>query len=401
MNAGIHPGTFSPIVLAPGMVSLDWLTLNMREPEARASELPWRSVNPRKWIDGENFAGQLVGRREYITQATDLRTAQFAHIAYINDDMGEKMATVSFAPHNLKIAAPEWIQVQFSNVALYTGEWWVLAQMFLAIGCRHDSISRVDIAVDGLAGDGGDFPDVVQLANRGEARYYGKADWLQRSQRSRVIGAEFGSRASNKFVRAYRKKREMKAKGEKVHITKAWERAFGFDVWAHPKAEVNRFEVQLRGKEVRRYFPDESDPAWVLGLAHTGQQLDVFASMAPGIFDFRTVADRARDAQPVCVWDFSRIDAGGADVSFRAERNVSLSDHTIKVGLRSMFMVASTMCDPVGLEMCERYAEASGARFVEWFERKRMEWVRDFAKLAAAGDGNAQRIFKALGERSD
>lgn len=396
-----RPGTFSPIVLAPGMIGIDWLTLNMREPEACVRELPWRSLDPRRWEDGENFAGLLTGRRVYFTQSTDLRTAQFAHIAYINDAMGEKMATVSFAPHNLRIAAPEWIQVQFSNVALTTGEWWVLAQMFLALGCRHDSISRVDIAVDGLEGDGGDFPDVVQMAARGEARYYGKADWLQRSHRSKVIGAEFGSRASNKFVRAYRKKREMKAKGQKVHITEAWKRAFGFDVWGHPRAEVNRFEVQLRGKEVRRYFPGEGNADWVLGLANPGQQLDVFASMAPGIFDFRIPAARARDAVPVCEWDFSRIDAGGADVAFRAQRNMDLSDHSIKVGLRSMFMVASTMGDPQGIAMCERYAEAAGERFVEWFERKRIEWVRDFAKLAAAKDGQALRIFKALGERSD
>ena len=99
---------------------------------------------------------------------------------------------------------------------------------------------------------------------------------------------------------------------------------------------------------------------------------------------------------PILKWDFSKVNSDGPDVRFRAKRALSLSDHTIKVGLRNMFMIASTMGDPQGLAMCERYARASGLPYVEWYERKVIEWTREFGKLAAAGDANAIRIFKAL-----
>lgn len=390
------PGT-SPIILAPGMVSIDWLTINLRSPDISGTRrLPWLCADPVAWIDHDNHTGLNEGRATYFTEPTDIRTAQFKVVTYVNDTKGAKVATVWSMPHNTKIAAPEWMQVQFANETLYTGEWWVLAQMFLAIGCTYTGISRIDIAADGIEGQGGEFPQVVDQQWKGHAKYYGKADWLCRSTRSKVIGAEFGTRSSNKFIRAYKKKREMKAKGQKPHITKAWERAFGFDVWSDDAFEVNRFEIQLKGKEIRRYFPEENQVGWLLDCVQPSQQLDLFASTAPSMFDFRTVAKRSRDAVPILKWDWTKVNSDGPDLRFRKERALSLSDHTIKVGLRNMFMIASTMADPEGLAICNRYAKASGPTYVEWFERKTIEWIREFGKLAKAGDANAIRIFKAL-----
>jgi hypothetical protein len=94
----------------------------------------------------------------------------------------------------------------------------------------------------------------------------------------------------------------MKSKGVKPHIVEAWCNAFGFDPMNAEGCEVNRFEVALKGKEIRRYFEGESSAEWVLKLADVGQRVEVFASMAPGMFDFRIPAERARDAVPVAVW---------------------------------------------------------------------------------------------------
>lgn len=391
-----RPGTFAPLVLAPGMVSLDWLTLNLLAPETLGfASLPWEAPEPRRW-DYE-LDPDPVNWLAYLTCASELRTAQFARVSYLTDMQGEKLVTVCSAPHNPKLHDARWIQVTFSNRTLYSGEWVNLFRMFRAIGCEYTSIGRVDVACDGIEGDGGEWPAVLQMAQRGEAKYYGKCEWLQRSERSRVIGGEFGSRASNKFVRAYRKKREMKSKGVKPHIVEAWCNAFGFDPMNAEGCEVNRFEVALKGKEIRRYFEGESSAEWVLRLADVHQRVEVFASMAPGMFDFRIPAERARDAVPVAVWDWSRVDASPV-LAERDERALALTEHTIKTGLRSMFMLAHITGDPSGMAACEMYARAAGQSFVDWYERKRTEWVREFQRIENAKDPRTLDVLQRLRE---
>lgn len=383
-----QPGT---VLLAPGMVSLDWLTLNMRAPDdAPIYGFPWQRAEPVAWDDTTDEDSDTWAR--YITEPTNIRTAQFAHVTYLNDTLGAKVATVWHTPHDGALHDPRWIQVQFANATLYTLEWVRIFRMFRAMGCDYTSISRVDIACDGIEGDGGDWPKVLQMDRTGAARYYGKCGWITRNERQHIIGGEFGSRASNKYIRAYRKKREMKSKGVKPHIVEAWCRAFGFDAWSDPAVEVNRFEVALKGKEIRRYFPNENTPQFVDDLAFTVKRADVFASMAPGMFDFRTPADRARDAVPVCRWDWSRLKRE-PEIKERAPRNLALSAHTIKTSLRAMFHVATVTGDASGLEACERLAHSAGQTFVEWYERKRYKWLRDFARIASARDAFTNRTL--------
>ena len=384
----------SVITLAPALVTLDWLTVNMLAPEG-ADVLPWQPPAPCFW-DNETDTNSQHWRR-YVTEPTNLRTGQFRNVCYLNDLLGAKVATIWSDPHNAALHNPAWVQVQFANHTLYSGELVALFRMFRELGCEYTAISRVDVACDGIAGQGGDWDQVLQMADMGRARYYGKGDWLRRGSRRQTIGGEFGTRASNKFIRAYRKKREMKAKGVKPHIVEAWLNAFGFDAYAADGVEVNRFEVQLKGKEIRRYFHDESRADWLEGLANVGQRVDVFASMAVGMFDFRTPTKYARDAVPVTAWDWSCVHAGVQTVA-RASRTLAIGPHTIKTGLRSMFFVAHVTCDPSGYAACERLAAAAGDLFVEWYRAKRLEWVREFAKIEAARDGRTLDVFRNLRE---
>lgn len=381
--------------LAPFLVSLDWLALNMDTPPPRPMHpLPWESLEPRSWWQ------EINPERVYMTQPTEIRTAQFKRVTYINDELKRKVLTVWSEPHDNRLHAGTWIQVQFDNATLYTGEWSTLLRMLVEMGCTLRGVSKVDISCDGIEGDGGDFPAVIETAKHGNVRYYGKCDWLVRSSRGSVVGGEFGHRSSNKFIRAYRKKREMKSKGIKEHIVKQWAAALGWDPMDRP-VEVNRFEVSLKGKEVRRYFPDERGPRaldFVLGLADVANRVDVFASMAPGMFDFRTRATRARDAQPVTAWNWSRVVTSDPSLSFRASRNIAVTDHTIKTGLRAMFHLSVVTSDPNVMELAERKAEAAGPRFVAWFDRKRVAWTKEYGKLIAAGDLRTLEFFRALKE---
>lgn len=379
--------------MSPFLVSLDWLTLNMDVPPHRPGDpLPWEPLEPRRWWR------EMNSERVYWTEPTTHRTAQFNRVTYVNDEQKRKVMTVWHQPHDCRLHSDSWIQVQFANHTFATGEWATLLRMLADHGCTLRGISRVDISCDGLEGDGGDFPQVIELQRNGNVRYYGKCDWLVRSSRGKVVGGEFGHRASNKFIRAYRKKREMKSKGIKEHIVKQWRDALGYDPMERP-GEVNRFEVQLKGKEVRRYFPEERGPGaldFVLGLADVGHRVEVFNSMAVDMFDFRTRATRARDARPVSRWNWQRVVDVEPDKKYRAQRNIAVTDHTIKTGLRAMFHLATVTADLNVMELAKRQAVAAGPNYVDWFERKRIAWTKEYGRLIAAGDDRTLEFFRAL-----
>jgi hypothetical protein len=377
-----------PVLLRPYAVNLDWLTINMRGPEddGRPGLYPWGVTEPASWFD-EREPDTIVW-----VMPTTHRTAQFSRVAYINNGDGEKLATVSFSPHQ-NLHGPGWMQIQFANHTLYGGEWTNIFRRFRYAGCEYLSISRVDIAADGIEGEGGDWPTVLNMAARNECRYYGKCEWLTRTNRRTVIGGEFGSRSSNKFVRAYRKKREMKVKGVKPHIVNAWINALGFNPMEAP-VEVNRYEIQLKGREIRRYFPDERNADWLLNLSANQTRTNVIASMAESLFDFRIAAERARDSVPVCKWDWTGI--APVEYHYREPRKYAVTDHTIKTHLRAMFMVGAIMSDPDTMYTAERVATAAGSEILEWYSRKRFEWMKEIAQVHRHGDKRTMAYWASL-----
>jgi len=380
------------VTLAPFLTSLDWLTLNMDvPPTVTGLPLPWEALEPRRWWL------EMNAERVYWTRPTTRRTAQFNRVTEVVNEEEDKVMTIWHEPHDCKLHADTWVQVQFANATFERGEWATLLRMLQAMGCTLRGISRVDIACDGIEGNGGDFPQVIDLTRNGNVRYYGKCDWIVRHSRGKTIGGEFGHRGSNKFIRAYRKCREMKSKGIKPHIVNQWVAALGYNPMDTGE-RVNRFEVQLKGKEIRRYFPDERGERamdFVLSLADPANRVDVFASMAVGMFDFRTRATRARAAQPVTAWDWSRVKCTPA-LAFRATKNIAVTEHTMKTELRGMFRVAVHLADTGLMEVARRCAECYSVAMAEWFETKRVVWTKEYGKMIRAGDLRTMEYFAAL-----
>jgi hypothetical protein len=378
--ANSHP----TVQLRPITVNLDWLTVNMVGPDADG--VPWNVDQPVPWWE-ERDADEWIW-----VKPAGIATAQFRKVSYVVDAHGRKMATIAFEPHQ-HVHGQRWMQVQFANETLYDGSWTGIFRRLRWCGCTYTGISRVDIAADGIEGDGGDWPLVIGMASTGTVRYYGKCEWLVRTSRRTVVGAEFGTRSSNKFIRAYRKKREMKSKGIKPHIVDAWINALGWNPMDQP-VEINRLEIQLKGKEIRRYFSGERDAEWMLNLSSPKNRVDVMASMAESMFDFRTVADRARDSVPVQSWDWSNI----APVQYhhREPRKHAVSDHTIKTHLRAMYHVGCVMGDQATLATAVHVAESAGPEMAAWYFRKQREWNRELAMIAKHGDARTMAYFNAL-----
>lgn len=380
----IAPGT-RHISLRPFCTMLDWLSVMMTG--------PWHCIHNGvdEWVRWD-VPGARPGLCWYLS---GIETKDFRRVYYVTDQVGEKLATICCAPRDAKKFPPDFLTVQFANSTLPTGEWRDLLRNMLEMGCTYLGVQRVDIAADGWEdeglGGGGDFIPVVQAALAGHGEYFGKAHWqtdhLGRGAKS-FNGFRFGSRAGNKFMRCYRKKREMKAKGLKPHIVAAWREALnGADPMADPR-EVGRLEVQLRGKELRRYFPGERTAEGLAALHDPGARVAAFAGTTRTMFDFRTFPTdgRARSARPMHKWDWSLCTTNAPADLRREQRARKMSPHRVKVGIHALYDLYWATGEMELLAACERQAHAAGPEMVDWFHRCEKAWQQEQLAMRNSGD---------------
>lgn len=386
-NAPTDP--FVPILLKPFCILLDWLTVNMRG--------PWRSM-PR--ADVPQFWKVEDITLLYHTQQRG--TEHHDRRDFITDGHGQRLATILSEPRGIHAKNPQWIQVTFDSCTLQDGSWSGIFWALRAMGCEHVSVSRMDIAADGLQGSGGDFLRVINAAEKGHGRYYGKAEWSTDHKRGNVSDASFGKRASDKYLRCYNKSKEMKQKGVKQHIVNAWIAARGGEVLPRG-VDVERLEVQLRDKELDRYIPNARDPSFLATMTQQAKRRDVFASTVVGIpgrlgiFDFRTHAERARNARPLAVWDFS--DCGtewDLRLATRQERMYAINDHSIKMACGHLYKTALALSLPELMATAELTARAGGDGMAEWYFGKVKVWQAEHRALMQANDPRTIAYFRNL-----
>lgn len=301
---------------------------------------------------------------------------------YLTDRAGHRLVTILAAPENVERNPRDYYTAQFDNSVLATGEWRELHRALIGAGSNHAAVLRVDIAADGwvntdgTVGGGGDFLSVVQAANLGFGRYYGKGKWALYHEKSYMNGFDFGKKSNGKYMRCYYKKMEMIVKGHKPHISAAWDAATGIDTMADPR-EVGRLEVQLKGKELRRYFKGESDPEQLAATLHDpGKRAGLFHATTRTLFDFRSWSEdgRARSAFPLHVWDWSQCTTNGPERYQRDQRARKTTAHAAKVGLHYLHELYRITGDPELLQLKERTAAALGSEFIDYCRRKERQW---------------------------
>lgn len=384
------------IELRPFVTMVDWLSVNATGP-FWAVKLPvgdwapWHGLNmrpgamlkamdpPREW-----------GKRFYLMDSVG----------------GEKLATILAAPVNRKLHARDAMVIQFHNATLAPGEWREIGQSLFDAGCTYQGVQRIDLAADGWLNDvrgaesdstaahewqfepvggGGDFIQVVQASLAGFGRYYGKARWGTEHLGNAWNGFNFGTRAANKFLRCYRKKREMKAKGHKPHIAAAWSAALnGYDAMSDPR-EVGRLEVQMKGREFRRYYGGEGDWDKLCILHDPVLRAGVYQSAVDTMFDFRTfpLDGRARTAVPMTRWNWSVACNAPPPKFTREKRRLGIGDERVKIVLHYLHDLAFITGDPEAMLMAERLAKAAGDGMVDYFRRKAQVWQAECARVLA------------------
>lgn len=356
-------------ILKPFGVFLDWLSLNMRGPLSVGD-----ITEPRPWI-GERWLVPVPDERRALS-------AVFQKEYQLFDRAGEKCCTIWCRPYGTHLGPRNWYQVQFANASLYDGTWKEILDTLKAMGFAHHGITRIDFAADGLVSEC-DYLGLMHRAFHGGVDYYGRALWRPVIHRKRLRNAELGTRNGNKFLRCYDKTEEIKDPAkDKPHIRDAWESILGTPPEMLNEA-VQRLEVQMKGTELRRYYPQERSLSWVASLVEPEARMEAFAATVPSMFDWRYPAARARDAVPAVEWDWTNCTSRPAfDVPEREPRTITLGVNTLKSNIRTLYLIYLATSDTSFLQQVRTLVAARDLE--RWFAKSERRWRDEFLLLSGA-----------------
>lgn len=197
---------------------------------------------------------------DHVIIVRDCGSRAFRHIADITlIEKGielPKFAVIQYKPYS-SILRPDLAIIQISNKYLYQPDLIKrVYKLFKLIGFEHAGISRIDLALDLLQFDNGQYPqEMIEDYAERKARRIGKSQG-QLSFRQKGNGLEYnavtwGSHASDVEVQLYDKSREFAEKIRKPYIEKLWVDTLGTtkDVW--------RLELRIKNKGL--LFCDKKD----------------------------------------------------------------------------------------------------------------------------------------------
>ena len=362
-----NPDTKPPegYVLRPFALPIDWLDLTM--------DIPGRSRQERPWGNAESI--EVDGRFVLVRQPG--RSRVFDRIDALVDQRTDRvLGLVRSCPHNTAIMPANRVQLKVANDSLYNYTWADTTNHLQdVLGWAYVGISKIDLAADGHG-----FLAPFADAARGDVSYGGRADFVVRFSNGAVKAAELGTRAGNKFARIYGKSKELQLSGKK-YIADYWNSQGCEDV-----SNVDRCEISVKGREVRRYYPAERTREFLDGLTDPKYRAQVFASVANTFVRFRTgeCGDRSRDREDLLSWDFSKV-AGQRDVNTnpRAQRVEDFGLNLLKSHIRLSFMIHVATGSPRYLSTAQEVAEA--AHLAPWMRSRAPVWKRAAEKLVATG----------------
>lgn len=352
--------TFRPFALP-----IDWLEVNLDHPAGNRVTRPW----------GGDDVVRVSDR--YILQRQPGRTRTFDRIDHLVDTRNDRaVAVVRSVPHSAHVMPMNRVMLKLENSTLYDYTWAdVLDHMRHHVGLQYVGTSRLDLAADGQ-----DFLRPFGDAARGAVSYGGRADFVVRWSQGKVKAAELGTRNGNKFARIYGKSRELRLSG-KLYIADYWQKQ-----GVPEGTDVERCEISTKGKEVRRYFPDEQRAEFLDFLTCPRYRARVYDSLAATFVRFRTgeCGERSRDREDLLQWDWSAIVAGEPiERNPRQRRVQDIGLNALKAHVRLAYMIHVATDSARHLSCAQEVAEACGIG--SWMRDKAPLWKRQAAKLAGEG----------------
>lgn len=163
----------------------------------------------------------------------------------------EKIGVMDLHPRAL--LNPDTVLFSVDNRIQYSEGWTdKVKEVWKGLNLSFSHTCRLDIATDSPYSNQFDFIQEIitgKLKQVGSTRFSPLYDGQNSDGSAKLIYFTFGSRSSDKFIRAYYKRQEL-AKSNKQYIMEFWNRN-GFELGDNQ--EVARFEIVLKRKELKKY----------------------------------------------------------------------------------------------------------------------------------------------------
>lgn len=367
--------------LAPHAVPLDWLTCTFA--------VPMSGLRPFNG-DQVELPGDLTLHRHYG------RTKVFNRIDELKMSNGRRVGIVASDPHSNVSFRPEHVQLKLDNGALYDQAWVdLLTELVECQGWEPFRVDQLDIAADGY-----DMMQPFHAYRDGRVIYGGRAELVLRDANNALKAAEIGNRGGNKFARCYNKSRELKI------TRKAYVRSYWRKLGLPDLDTVQRLEVSVKGRELRRYVPQERTDTYTFlqSLTDPHRRAELYQSMMWTLVRFkaRDGATRRSRSEDAVRWTWDHLVPDPVLTYAREPRPVDIGEVALKTTCRILFLAhlarrdqgSAEHDDPGGWKArsCEL---ATAAGLGAWWRRSLESWHRSY--LAITEQGNfAPQLFDNL-----
>lgn len=367
-----------PYALKPFCLPIDWLQCRFAVGK-QAHSRPWGNDSVITLSQG------------YELHRTAARSKAFARIDRVVDTRtGRSMGMLQSCPHNEQAMRANCVVLKVDNEPLYDYSWHgFLTALMDGNGWNYQATTRLDLAADGH-GFRAPFADAM----RGAIVPGGRSEWNVRNlPGGRGLKAvELGNRSANKFARIYGKSKELQISG-KLYIADYWTENGCVDV-----ANVERCEIQVKGRELRRYNDDErneGDRSFLDVLTCPAARARLYHSVAAPFLRFHGGEARSRDRVDLLRWDWSEVAQGQRVTAAPRERrlrDIGLNALKSHIKLSYMFHVATGS----GRYLSTAQEVAAGANLGPWMQQKAPLWKREAESFADLSSLRASGLFNML-----
>lgn len=376
-------------------LSIDWLALFCLYNE------PLKDVDPtpenRRWVPAvARRDGTLDDNYDWQYELLPYGSRQFSRIHKVskpNEEGGrDEFAEVQSVPYS-PVIHKDAIIVRFVNRALYTADFWQLADLFLKQNhFTFKSISRIDICADFNQFATYDPRQLIEDFAAKKLRHVGRGLGAMYFNHGKGVnsdknpdeygvmynGLAFGTHSSDVRVYLYNKSFELLTEGDKPWIRDVWSK-YGLN-----QREVWRLEVSIKAKGMR--FKDKATGVKVtIDAANTREDADlakIFHTFESKLFAFVRLPMRqkniSREPRVILFDEHQAYDRG-------VIRNKTGATRSEKIIIKALYQLADKYR---GAEVWEHGEDAQNFAYMlagacdlgEWMGRKINEWEKPIHK---------------------
>lgn len=347
-------------------IALDYLTIMYSGKLELDHEKPQAEINDIV-IEPLKYGEKLAGNKHF----NNVSTVYFE---------GFKIGELRYNPRNSAIMEPDTVSFKADNCILYMENFSeLIEQMANRLGLKFHHVSKLDICADGAG-----LLQPIDSWFRGHCEKVSntKVTPYFRTEQGKPFleGYHIGSRRSDKFARAYYKRRELNTSG-KFYIQQFWEtnklaEKCGTD-------DIQRLELSLKNNEIKKWLTKKERNTWEGFkeiLDSTLRIAELFKASIASIFDFREVAQTNKvnvsRLKRIFLLDFSPL--GLLKGIERAGAIVSTKLRSLKTTAKNLWLLYKK----TGMQHFSQLGEEISANLFHtiWFEKSKKKWGYEFQR---------------------